>query len=112
QDAADARLSHPLAQDTADLDPRAVVLELDLDLRPGGAAAVRQAQRLEHRLLGGPQRREMLGRVLPRLAPPDLVRSVDAGQEALAVFLDHGPDAGALHNFRPHAEDVHGWPLL
>src|SRR5262245_34163279 len=54
----------------------------------------------------------MLGRVLSRLAPAQLLRRVDPFEEALAVLLDHGANSSAFDDFSAEADGVHDGFLL
>ncbi len=52
----------------------------------------------------------MFHRPLALLAVADLAVGVDAGQEQLAVLLDHPADAQAFHDVRADSNDFHDAP--
>src|SRR5271157_5693597 len=78
-----------------------------LDVGPGDAPAPARAHSLEDRLLGRPPAREVLDRVLPRLAIANLPGRVNPPQEQLAVLLDHLADPRAFDDVAADSQDLH-----
>src|SRR5208283_5058089 len=108
QDVGDPALARDLLGDAAHHDLRLSGLAgPHLDVGPGDAPAPAGAHGLENRLFGRPPAREVLDRVLPRLAVANLPGRVNPPQEQLAVLLDHLADPRAFDDVGADPQDLH-----
>src|SRR5271157_2166746 len=108
QDVGDSALASDLLGNAAHHDLRLSRLAgPHLDVGPGDARAPAGAHGLEDRLLGRPPAREVLDRVLPRLAIANLPGRVNPPQEQLAVLLDHLADPRAFDDVAADSQDLH-----
>ena len=82
----------------------------NLNVAPGNPPPPAGPQRLKNCLLGRPAPGKVLRRLLAVLTVANLLRRVDAGDEQLAVPLNHAGDPQALRNIGSNAKDVgHGF---
>jgi hypothetical protein len=113
QDIADPSTDRFFLRSSADEDAGLSFLALaDLDVGPGDTSAPAGPKRFQDRLFRGPESREMLDRVLSRLAITDLAVGVNPAKKEFAVVLYHLADPWALDDVRTDPEDIHEFPAF